>query len=278
MWRFLTIILTTAIVLGTSSLFNWLRNDKQLHLTMTPSTKTRIPFKVISVHPFSNGILHALKNGGYSKFASLIPINSSNSLEFSENFLSSLVNEIVQNPRSFNQWLNKTASTFPHFDNCSLTKDDRVYDITKHEFGYYVRDLFNQIEQFTNGTVQISRFNLFHGHLVSTKDSIGIVFHAMEYPAFDEVKFPINLGYCQRNSDLKYEPSLMVKRNFLWMADTEGEARMFDINVVEAKRRHLIPHLDEVVYTLDEDILGIVIADVYFLPQFDRTYWSSYLT
>eukprot|EP00850_Spirogloea_muscicola_P022067 SM000275S10323 [mRNA] locus=s275:145901:147378:- [translate_table: standard] len=42
-------------------------------------------------------------------------------------------------------------------------------------------------------------------------------FHAMEYPAFCPITFPINLGYCQHGSMLEMDRSFDF-RNILWLA------------------------------------------------------------
>ena len=65
--------------------------------------------------------------------------------------------------------------------------------------------------------VHLNRFDLFHAHLflASSDDSLGILFHAKEFPAHSAA-FPYYLGYCQDGSDLKYTPARMAWRNFLW--------------------------------------------------------------
>lgn len=64
----------------------------------------------------------------------------------------------------------------------------------------------------------MNRFDLFHAHLFCTRDSqqLGLLFHAKEYPAYNIKEFPINLGYCQRNSKLMYDERAMDFRNMLW--------------------------------------------------------------
>jgi hypothetical protein len=45
---------------------------------------------------------------------------------------------------------------------------------------------------------------------------LGLLFHAAEYPAFQEDAFPINLGYCQEGSTLEWDVTRMDLRNILW--------------------------------------------------------------
>ena len=55
--------------------------------------------------------------------------------------------------------------------------------------------------------------------------SVGLLFHAAEYPAYDEEGFPIYLGYCQNGSDLVYHQRRMDVRNIIWyqVRETVGE-------------------------------------------------------
>jgi hypothetical protein len=46
--------------------------------------------------------------------------------------------------------------------------------------------------------------------------SVGLLFHAAEYPAYHEEDFPIYLGYCQEGSDFKYDQRRMDVRNIIW--------------------------------------------------------------
>ncbi len=66
--------------------------------------------------------------------------------------------------------------------------------------------------------MELNRFDLFHAHLFYTKKtrSLGLLFHSKEYPAYDQQKFPINLGYCQQDSYLGYDETAMNLRNMLW--------------------------------------------------------------
>jgi hypothetical protein len=52
--------------------------------------------------------------------------------------------------------------------------------------------------------------------LPDNQPQVGILFHAAEYPAFDQQHFPVHLGYCQANSTLRFNQRSMDLRNILW--------------------------------------------------------------
>lgn len=45
---------------------------------------------------------------------------------------------------------------------------------------------------------------------------VGILFHAAEYPQYDDTMFPYYLGYCQHGSSLEFDQRSMDLRNMLW--------------------------------------------------------------
>lgn len=51
---------------------------------------------------------------------------------------------------------------------------------------------------------------------INSPCQVGILFHAAEYPAYEEDVFPINLGHCQVNSSCRYSERSMDLRNILW--------------------------------------------------------------
>ena len=65
--------------------------------------------------------------------------------------------------------------------------------------------------------VALSRFDLFHAHLFCerTSNQLGMLFHTHEYPAMGP-DFKIDLGYCQRGSNLEFNAHAMDFRNLLW--------------------------------------------------------------
>lgn len=89
---------------------------------------------------------------------------------------------------------------------------------------------------------RLNRFDLFHGHLWTGTTSlrgggdssstsepsspvVGLLMHALEYPAYDEDSFPYNLGHCQRGSTLSFDPQLATRRNILWVASANEVGR-----------------------------------------------------
>lgn len=66
--------------------------------------------------------------------------------------------------------------------------------------------------------VNLTRFDLFHAHVfyVQHERQLGLLFHAKEFPAFDNDRFPYNLGYCQWESPLEFTEAGMDWRNMLW--------------------------------------------------------------
>ena len=69
---------------------------------------------------------------------------------------------------------------------------------------------------------RLSRFDLFHAHAFADAASgtVGLLFHASEYPAFDAEAFPHALGYCQTDSACAFDEAKHSRRNVLWVART----------------------------------------------------------
>ena len=66
--------------------------------------------------------------------------------------------------------------------------------------------------------VQLSRFDLFHGHLFRDRNwphGLGILFHALEYPAYGG-DFGVELGFCQTNSNARFSQRAWDARNWLF--------------------------------------------------------------
>ncbi|KAJ3376174.1 hypothetical protein GGF31_000241 [Allomyces arbusculus] len=132
--------------------------------------------------------------------------------------------------------------TFPAFDKCTLTRTPIVSPLHTDlaPLTSYLSNVFRAIGGPAARTnLTLSRFDLWHAHLfvhrpcgrASVPDpdravasraadmapAVGLLFHAMEYPALDERKFPVPLGWCQQNSTVKYVPRMMARRNVLWL-------------------------------------------------------------
>jgi len=72
---------------------------------------------------------------------------------------------------------------------------------------------------------RLSRFDLFHAHAFADAETktVGLLFHASEYPAFDADSFPHKLGYCQTDSACAFDERKHATRNVLWVARTGDE-------------------------------------------------------
>lgn len=93
----------------------------------------------------------------------------------------------------------------------------------------------------------------------SRRGTLGVLFHAAEYPAYDPVSFPYDLGYCQRGSDVRdASPAALATRSVVWC----GRALVLDARALPALFDPLLRPLGT---ALEEDF-GTPIADVYFLP------------
>ncbi|KDO56226.1 hypothetical protein CISIN_1g037557mg, partial [Citrus sinensis] len=143
----------------------------------------------------------------------------------------------------------------------------------------YLRYLFDLI--VTRGPsvgldVSLNRYDLFHGHLFLAVETgrLGILFHAREYPAYDKEKFPYNLGYCHKGSNVTYDDSMNL-RNILWLAplpsnSTKDWLAPGVLVVLDARPdgiiyRDLVPEYVKFVRTIYEDEFGDIVADVNYL-------------
>ena len=72
---------------------------------------------------------------------------------------------------------------------------------------------------------RLSRYDLFHAHAFADAETktVGLLFHASEYPAFDADSFPHKLGYCQTDSACAFDERKHATRNVLWVARTGNE-------------------------------------------------------
>ncbi|KAI5079594.1 hypothetical protein GOP47_0005073 [Adiantum capillus-veneris] len=174
---------------------------------------------------------------------------------------------------------------------CQLTKYLRGQRFIKEELNQYFAFLFETISALAPSVgfnVSLDRFDLFHGHLflANTTGRLGILFHAREYPAFDEKTFPVHLGYCQVGSPLPYDDSMNL-RNILWLAPmpdctsrkcadnaswlAPGSLLVLDAHPEGIIYKNLVPEYVDVVRTVYEDDFGAVIVDVnYFATANDK--------
>ncbi|KAL5566377.1 hypothetical protein UlMin_029541 [Ulmus minor] len=164
-------------------------------------------------------------------------------------------------------------------DRCELTRTPYGRRFISKELNSYLEFLFELI--VARGpdvglNVCLNRFDFFHGHLFLATGTgrLGILFHAKEYPAYDKVVFPYNMGFCQRGSNVPYDDSMKL-RNILWLAplpsnSTKGWEAPGVLVVLDARPdgviyRDIIPEYVHVARTIYEDDLGEVAVDVNYL-------------
>ena len=127
----------------------------------------------------------------------------------------------------------------------------------------FLATLFQQVAVNSNGLISLNRFDLFHGHaFVTAHGALGILFHAKEYPAYDEDSFPVDLGFCQKNSILPYDETEASMRTVLWLG-IDNETSVFAyINTAAAANRVMltVPEL----HTTYEGDFGQVQGDIYY--------------
>ncbi|MCO5614454.1 hypothetical protein L7F22_068736 [Adiantum nelumboides] len=169
---------------------------------------------------------------------------------------------------------------------CQLTKYIRGQRFIQEELNQYFAFLFETISALAPSVgfnVLLNRFDLFHGHLFLANDTgrLGILFHAREYPAFNDKTFPVHLGYCQVGSPLPYNDSMNL-RNILWLAPmpdctlekctdkaswlAPGSLLVLDAHPEGIIYKDLVPEYVDVVRTVYEDDFGDVIVDVNYFP------------
>lgn len=162
---------------------------------------------------------------------------------------------------------------------CELTRTPYGRRFISEELNAYLKFLFELIVwrgPSVGLNVSLSRYDFFHGHLFISRDTgrLGIVFHAKEYPAYNDETFPYNLGYCQRGSNMVYDDTMNL-RNILWLAplpsnSSKAWAAPGVLVVLDARPggiiyRDLIPDYVHIVRTLYEDDFGKHVVDVNYL-------------
>ena len=65
---------------------------------------------------------------------------------------------------------------------------------------------------------KLSRFDLHHAHLFMWERGVGMLFHSKEYITDGDDVVVGDMGYCQRNTPLKYNKEAMAWRNTIWYA------------------------------------------------------------
>ncbi|XP_072985267.1 uncharacterized protein [Typha latifolia] len=164
-------------------------------------------------------------------------------------------------------------------DKCELTRTPYGRRFANEDLNSYLAFLFELIVMRGPSiglNVSLSRYDLFHGHLFLATGTgrLGILFHAKEYPAYEEKVFPFNMGYCQRGSNVVYDDSMNL-RNILWLApmpstvtrswEAPGVMVILDAHPDGIIYKKLIPEYVQFVRTVYEDDFGEVAVDVNYL-------------
>ncbi|KAL0033494.1 hypothetical protein WJX77_012129 [Trebouxia sp. C0004] len=178
-------------------------------------------------------------------------------------------------PAAVQQKLSKTMYIVPDVEcaaecNCSLAAQPTARRFLYPQLNRFLADVFEGIPTGTQSSglpkVELNRFDLFHAHLFYTKkaQSLGLLFHSKEYPAYDQQKFPINLGYCQQDSYLGYDETAMNLRNMLWF---QGRLCALDVGPESVLHHDLIMDGLQDVRTVLESDFGQGVIDVNYFAS-----------
>ena len=120
--------------------------------------------------------------------------------------------------------------------------------------------------------VELSRFDLFHGHLFSARDCVGLLMHTREYPALGP-GFDVNLGFCQAGSSVAWDASLQSLRNLLYVVPARRDlaTSLVVLDTTEGTALHelLAPGVRP-LHTVYESDLGTALADINYLHKAPR--------
>ncbi|GLI69341.1 hypothetical protein VaNZ11_013927, partial [Volvox africanus] len=149
---------------------------------------------------------------------------------------------------------------------CFLAPGDTVQRFLDPSLESFLLSLFRCIEDQRAPMVTLGPYCLFHAHLFIASPpapGVGLLFHACEYPAFDEDCFPYNLGYCQEGSPLRLMGQQLAQRNILWYQDN---LILLDLSQGSILRNLLWQETSQ-FYTLREDDFGLPIFDLTLKPD-----------
>lgn len=148
---------------------------------------------------------------------------------------------------------------------CSLSHESTGRRLRCRNSQKFVADLFKTVESESWAT--LNRFDLFHAHVFTTceRDSprVGILFHAKEYPAYDEHEFSVNLGRCQVGSSLKFQEEEFQSRNILWLTLDKATSLLALLDTSVLKDLLVVPEL----HTTYEGDFGKVEGDIYYFDS-----------
>eukprot|EP00929_Paragymnodinium_shiwhaense_P012316 TRINITY_DN11925_c0_g1_i1.p1 TRINITY_DN11925_c0_g1~~TRINITY_DN11925_c0_g1_i1.p1 ORF type:complete len:296 (+),score=60.74 TRINITY_DN11925_c0_g1_i1:213-1100(+) len=163
---------------------------------------------------------------------------------------------------------------FRRFGPCILAED--TYRLLDSQLEERLRSIIAAVVealQAIGQPVTLSRFDLFHGHLVMRLDGdnrgdLALLLHAAEYPQYSEKRFPVRLGYCQEDSTLEFSEARMRWRNVVVLLPRSKQVKAFALDAESQLVSSLLPeYARSPLYTMYEDILGKPVADVYFLQS-----------
>lgn len=152
---------------------------------------------------------------------------------------------------------------------CSLSHESTGRRLRCRNSQQFVADLFKTVESESWAT--LNRFDLFHGHVFTTREGdsgdnsqrVGILFHAKEYPAYDEHEFSVNLGRCQVGSSLKFQEEEFQSRNILWLTLDKATSLLALLDTSVLKDLLVVPEL----HTTYEGDFGKVEGDIYYFDS-----------
>lgn len=153
---------------------------------------------------------------------------------------------------------------------CTLTARPAAKRFLYPQLNRFLAELF---EGIPNGThlsqlpkVALNRFDLFHAHLFCTQQQqlLGLLFHTKEYPAYDKQTFPVNLGFCQQDSALRFSETAMNLRNMIWF---QGRLCALDVGPASVLHQDLIMDGLQDVRTVLESDFGQPVIDVNYFAS-----------
>lgn len=130
-----------------------------------------------------------------------------------------------------------------------------------HETSLYFASTFRIVAESLS--CELSRFDLHHAHFFysSRFKTFGLLFHAREYPAYTE-RFPYNLGYCQRGSDLVIRKGEMRYRNVVWLYGDGLDTSYITAHLLFLDAQQRMP-----IGTCYETEFGEHLGDLYFFQS-----------
>eukprot|EP01084_Bolivina_argentea_P064683 117939_1 len=173
---------------------------------------------------------------------------------------------------------------YPNLDNnkCKLLLYNISFTATNNELQQLIQSMFDDITinayEYYNIHFNLTRFDLFHGHIFYNNDSntAGILFHALEYPKMDE-SFPYHLGYCQQNSTAIYNEYFFSYRNILLLMHMDAYVLKSNIWLLNTKNGSYIQQnvMQPYALTVFVDDIGQEIGEIYYFND-TKLLWQTF--